>query len=460
VLLASFYFPPVAAVGGLRISRFARVLPEYGWTPVILTSRNYEIEQGLDPARMDGLENVTIIRTGEFPRIGSSLRRFLARLRPAAMSWPGSPEHGTVAAAEERPGETRRESIKDRLKRWVISLVVLMPDDKKHWSARAAVTAIRTIWQRRITCVVTSGPPFSTHGIGLLAKAFTGARWVADFRDPWVDMLPERFPHTRSAFSDHLERWLERLVVYAADAVSVTTPRMRDAFVARYPRVSRERFVVIPNSIDTQRFAGTRPADRYVPLTITYAGSMYFDRSPEALFRAVSTLIDDRSIDPRAIRIKLLGRCDTSRNRSTAALVRQYGLQRVVELVGPVPYPEALEIMQRSHLLLVLAPERHRLVVPAKVYDYLGSGSSLLAIAEAGATADLIGETASGRCFSESDGPGLVSYLRTLLATGSFHDLRNDAAHFSRYDARAVTERLVAHMSAPQRTADPVATAH
>jgi hypothetical protein len=105
-------------------------------------------------------------------------------------------------------------------------------------------------------------------------------------------------------------------------------------------------------------------------------------------------------------------------------------------------------MMQRSHLLLVLAPERHRLVVPAKIYDYLGSGSKVLAIAERGATADLMAETGSGRCFSETDVSGLRDYLGGLIADGSYRTLRNEPESFSGYDVRHLTARLVARMEA------------
>ena len=111
--------------------------------------------------------------------------------------------------------------------------------------------------------------------------------------------------------------------------------------------------------------------------------------------------------------------------------------------------------MQRSHLRLTLAPERHRLVIPAKIFDYLGSGSKILALAEPGATADLMEETQCGRCFSERDIDGIRDYLASLLADGSFKSLRNEPQSFSSYDARAIVGRLAAEMSA---TPSPVSS--
>jgi glycosyltransferase involved in cell wall biosynthesis len=132
---------------------------------------------------------------------------------------------------------------------------------------------------------------------------------------------------------------------------------------------------------------------------------------------------------------------------STSDVARRYGVESAVEVIGRVPHAEAIRMMRRSHLLLVLAPPNHELVLPAKVFDYLGTGSKLLALAGEGATADLLRETKAGRCFSPSDVPGLKTYLRELLEGGRYRDLRNDPGLFARFDARTVTGQLVAQLS-------------
>jgi len=87
------------------------------------------------------------------------------------------------------------------------------------------------------------------------------------------------------------------------------------------------------------------------------------------------------------------------------------------------------------------------LVVPAKIFDYLGSGSKILALAEPGATADLMLETGGGRCFSQGDITGLKEYFHELLKDGRYKDLRNEPESFARYDARSLTGQLVAELS-------------
>ena len=445
ILLASYHFPPSAAVGGLRLARFARLLPAHGWEVFVLTVRDEDRgpDEGFDTRRLEGLESTHIVKTRAPQGLIALYGQFRAWLRRGT----NGRSRGTGSqGASTDPAVAPRERFTAKLKRYVVSLVLLLPDEQKNWSLFAAVVAVRLIRQRRIECVLTSGPPFSGHVIGLAAKLFTNAIWVADFRDPWVEMLPERWAHSRSKLSDRLERWMEASVMHGADKVLTTTDRMRDAIAARHPSLAPRKFVCLPNGVDASPLPGSS-AEKYEPFTITYAGTIYFDRTPEPLFKAFAALVQEGRVRPEEFRIKLVGSCRQINGVDTRVVAQRYGLERSVEIVDAVPHAEAVDIMRRSHLLLVLAPEHHRLVLPAKVFDYLGSGSQILALAEAGATADLLEETGCGACFSQHDVPGLRDYLGGLLEDGRYRHLRNEPESFARYDARRLTERLARELS-------------
>jgi len=430
VLLAAYYFPPSAAVGGLRIARFARILPAFDWSPYVLTVEDRRQDQGTDRSRMDGLSHVPIETIREPP----SAVRFYSRVKSSMRGTSGPDSAPAVANA--------REHSDHRFKRLVVSLLVYLPDELKAWALRASLSAVQVIRRERIDCILTSGPPFSVHLIGLLAKSLTGVRWVADFRDPWIDLLEVRLPSTRSSVSDRIERWMEALVVRRADRVVTTTDRMREAMRRRYPSVPATRFLTVENGIDTEKLQANGSVEKYPELTITYTGTLYFDRTPEPLFRAVGSLIASGKVREDQIRIKLIGNCRRVDDVETMALARAHGVERVVQIQDAIPYPDAVEAMRRSHLLLVLAPEHHRLVVPAKVFDYLGSGSAILGIAEAGATVDLVHDSGAGRCFSTQDVDGLAEYLHGLVQSGSYRVLGNRPEAFARYDVRCLTSRL------------------
>ena len=160
----------------------------------------------------------------------------------------------------------------------------------------------------------------------------------------------------------------------------------------------------------------------------------------------MSDLVRTGVVVPDAIRIKLIGHCQEVDGLPTMAMVSRYGLDGIVEISEPIPYAEVVHIMRRSHLLLALAPERHRLLVGAKMYDYLGSGSALLVLADPGATADLVAQTGCGRCFGSDDVDGVKSYLASIIKDGSFRRLRTDPSAFAAFSARRLSGRLAEEM--------------
>ena len=447
ILLAAYHFPPSAAVGGLRVTRFARFLPEFGWRPFVLTVEDADRggDEGTDVSRLAGLEALQITRA----RRRSGLSNLYRRIRRSVSRHEirRTTRDDSTAARAENAG---RETFARRVRRYATSLLVLLPDVEKNWAVFAALPAVRLIWRHRIDCILTSAPPFSVHFIGLVAKRLTPVTWVADFRDPWVEFIATRDPQSRSGLSQRLEEWMEALVMRHADKVLVTTERMRASIMARYPHLPDAKFACLPNGIDVSRVTADESPGKYDRFTITYAGSFYMDRTPEPLFAALGALVQDGKALPDDVCIKLIGSCHYIGAVETRVVARRYGVERSVEIIERVPHAEAIRVMQRSHLLLVLAPPNHQLVQPAKVFDYLGSGSKLLALAEPGATVDLIQETGSGTFFSQKDISGLKAYLHGLITDGSFRYLRNDPEAFRRYDARRLTGQLVDELSSQQ----------
>jgi glycosyltransferase involved in cell wall biosynthesis len=444
ILLAAYHFPPSAAVGGLRVTRFARFLPEFGWEPHVLTIRDADRDpgEGEDPSRLAGLEDVPVTRT----RAPSGLIRLYTRIK-ARLKGSRSPQVSWDVTAASARAERGRESLTGRFKRYVTSLVALLPDEQKNWSVLASLTAVRLVRRHRLDWVLTSGPPFSVHFVGFVTRACTGAKWVADFRDPWIEMLPERPPFSRSWLSDRIEAWMERLVMRHADRVLTTTERMRASFLQRHPGLPAEKFECLPNGIDSQQVPADEHAAGYDRLTITYAGTLYFDRTPEPLFRAVGELLKEGLARPDDLSIKLVGNCARIGGVDTLELAGRYGVEATVEVIPRVPRAEAFRIMQRSHLLLVLAPPNHGLVLPAKIFDYLGSGAQILALAEPGATTDLVEETGCGRAFASTDTGGLKDYIGDLVAGGRYKTLRSAPRSFARYEASHLVGQLAVSLA-------------
>jgi len=450
ILLAAYHFPPSAAVGGLRMARFAKFLPEFGWSPYVLTvlDEDRDLEQGTDITRLTGLERVPIRRThSRAGRISALYRMLKSRLRGSETR-----RNADLAAPKYTNHRAVDESLLSRFKRYIGSIFLMLPDEQKGWAVSSALTAVRLVRSQRIDWILTSGPPFSVHLIGLVVRTFTRTKWVADFRDPWVEMLPERSNHLRSALSDTIERRMEAVVIRRADKVLMTNERARQSVAARYSHMPDSKFVCLPNGIDLRQAVRREAPDRHAPLTITYAGTLYFERTPEPLFQAFSELVQEGRARLTDFRIKLVGNCDYIRGMRTHELARRFGIEEAVEVLRWLPRAEAVSLMQRSHLLLVLAPPNHRLMLPAKLFDYVGSGTPVLAIAEPGPTTDFVRETKCGQCFAQTEMRELKEYLHDLLQTGGYSDLRYDLDAFARYDARSLSGQLASVLSGQMQT--------
>ena len=69
VLMITYNFPPIVTVGAIRPVKFAKYLPKFGWTPVILTIKHpgpltYKVDYQFVK---DEIKNVKVYRSWGIP---------------------------------------------------------------------------------------------------------------------------------------------------------------------------------------------------------------------------------------------------------------------------------------------------------------------------------------------------------------------------------------------------------
>jgi len=220
-----------------------------------------------------------------------------------------------------------------------------------------------------------------------------------------------------------------------------TTPELRQVMESRY-KTEQGKFFTVLNGIDADKFTLQDLPEKYNTFTISYGGSLYEGRTPEPLFAAIQKLLTERKITASQIAVKLFGSCEFIDGKPTVSVVQSYGLERIVEVSGQIPYSEAIRTMHRSHLLLLPVPSIHHLCIPAKLFDYFGTGTRVLALTEQGATAELLKMTGSGECFSPSDITGISDHLYMLMQRENRHLLTIDRTHFAQFDGKLLTQHL------------------
>lgn len=424
VLYITYYWPPSGGAGVQRSLKNVKLLPAHGVRPIVLTvDPRWASYPVLDPSlEHDVPTDVRVIRTRSFEPL-----RWLAAILGAR-----SVPHAGFADAE-RAGPLQKAM------RWVRGNW-MVPDARRGWVHHAYKAAARVIANEPIDAVVISSPPHSSQLIGLrLKERFPRLRWIADLRDPWTDIyyMDEFMRGPRAARLD--ARWESR-TLHRADAVVVTGPATRSAFVARYgPDVGR-RIHVITNGYDAGDIEGLVPAQRSGnAFRITYVGTMAASYAPGTFFNALAAA---RARLDVPLEVRFVGTvADEVRQAARAA-----GIDDRCTWAPVVPHGEALREMAAADLLVLVIPEAPgaERIVPGKLFEYMAVGRPVLGIGPVASDAAMIlRECGAGRMFERSDVDGMAGHVRAVQRGEVPAPDRARAAHYDRRELAGAFARLI-----------------
>jgi hypothetical protein len=198
-------------------------------------------------------------------------------------------------------------------------------------------------------------------------------------RDPWATGIEDIAPH--HLLEAHglrvLDPWLERLVFRRTRHVVSNTAELARRLLARFPHMSVTH---VPNGIDRERLPAV-PATKFEGLSIAYAGSLYLARDLTSVLRAMHAFLlrypDARS----ALKLRVAGSMDEVHGRTFWREVTAMDLSDAVDVLGSVSGADAMALVRRSHLSLVLAQHQPS-QIPAKLYESVGMGVPTLVITE------------------------------------------------------------------------------
>jgi glycosyltransferase involved in cell wall biosynthesis len=139
----------------------------------------------------------------------------------------------------------------------------------------------------------------------------------------------------------------------------------------RYPEA---RITVIENGYDEESFRALDDSNATKPLvpgatTLLHSGVVYpSERDPTQFFQALRRMLDDGTLRPGELRVRLRA---SAHEASLRKLIATFRIDSVVELSPPIAYRDALQEMMRADGLLVLQASNCNEQVPAKLYEYL-----------------------------------------------------------------------------------------
>ncbi|TDI85992.1 MAG: glycosyltransferase [Caldithrix sp.] len=427
VLVITYYFPPSGGAGVQRTLKFVKYLREFGWEPVVLTAKNADYPAYDESLLSEIPEGIKVYRSRIFEPY-RLYRKFTSR----------KAEESTDIATLSL-GQKSKQKLSERLSEW-IRATFFIPDARIGWLFFAYLKGKRILKKENVRIIYSSAPPYTTHLIGKMLHRTSKLPWVVDFRDSWIGWVST--PQWRPKLSLAIEMQMEASVLRHADRILTVTRGIKEDLLSRHPEFRSQVWHLLPNGFDAADFDSIQPKKKDGVLTITYSGSLYGPRNPESLLRALELLqVEDPEITNK-VRIRIVGRV----GESVISDIQVSPVKDSFEIVGYLPHKESLEYLLSADLLLLIIDNARvsHLIIPGKVYEYIGTGLPILALAPEGETAELIRSNDLGYVFDLKDVSSLRETLSKLItAKGNSQNLTmNNKAFQKKCERREHTRKL------------------
>ena len=378
LLLLSRHFPPGQAAGARRWEKLAHFAARRGWGLDVVTLAPADLESR-DDRRLESLpEGVRVFgvpaRDHLLSRSAERLWQGLRRLRPVRA---GRDEGQATAESESAdPSRLRRENVV-RMgygpSVWLSSLRAIVEiSNESAWADAAAGAARRIVDPSTHRAIISCGPPHMIHDSARVLSRRTGIPLVLDLRDAW-----SRIERVLNSFATPLwyqlaERIESRAFAHAS-LVVMNTPAAREVMCRVYPAIA-EKIISVTNGFDEMEVP-SGPLE--LAFVIAFAGSIYIDRSPRNLFRAVRRVSNELGLDAAKLRVELMGSFDVPVIREMS---RVEGVENQVVLRPPGSVRDVATLLGRSAMLVNLAQDSD-LAIPSKIFEYMVFPAWLLVLA-------------------------------------------------------------------------------
>lgn len=398
LLIISYHFPPDGAIGGRRWAGLSKYLARLGWEVHVITA---SVADGRPDTpgvhrhvrhRRRTLNDFYKVAAGRFKQSRSTIRQLPAGIgiRPHRPS----PLLRALSAVRRVGGASMH-----------------FPDFGRGWVGRAAGAAGRLLSEQNFDVVITSGPPHSTHFAGMLATRGRDTQFWIDMRDPWSTTHKIHLPVDWFIRGERfLLRRLERIVLPRAKRVIANTREFASALKANEPDLDVLWF---PNGIDLEELPA-RDESTVELGSIAYVGSLYLGENLSSVFAAMHALLHDRPEAAATLRLHVVGSAENPNRERMQKEIAAAGLASLVTIHGVLSRVDALELLRRSQLALVLA-QGLPMSVPAKLYESVGLGVPTLVIGKETSAAAREARRIGAMTVDEDDVDGLRLVIEDML---------------------------------------------
>ena len=351
ILIITYYWPPSGGSGVQRWMFFAKYLKQLGHNPIVLTVDPKHASYNLiDNSLIDQVKDIQTHRTYSLEILKLySLFKSGNRNKAIPQSYISN------------------QSFFDKISSF-IRLNFFIPDSRIGWNYFAFRKAKKLIENNNINCLITTGPPHSTHLIGKKITEKFKLKWIVDLRDPWAEIfyLKDKF---RLKYAKKLNLKFELDVLNSADSI-ITTVGDRYQNIIKEKLSNFKKIHKIYNGYDKSVYDKIKEI-KPTSFNIVFTGVLSKNHNYQVFYKVLSHLKDEFN-DLNMI-FTFAGKIDKEIKKLYSEKI--HFIDR-----GYVIHETAIEIIKSSHLLInfnYLHTEKTDMV-SGKLIEYLASGSPII----------------------------------------------------------------------------------
>jgi len=400
VLLLTYYWPPSGGPGVQRWLKNAVLLRDHGWDCIVITPKD-PVASSTDPSLKEEVpSDLQVVYTNA--RDPFRAYAFLKGKKAKAVG-----TGGIGISHQTSPMQAAMNYIRANF---------FIPDARKGWNPYLIKAARKVLAENKIEAIISTGPPHSTHLAAYKLQKEFALPWLADFRDPWVNIFYNKhFP--RTAATKRKDQNLENLVLAEADRILTVSPGLAEEFADRSKKVE-----ILYNGYDPKDLPSPKD-ETNGKFSLSYTGNFKPNQNVQELWKALSELIEERPDFKAHLQVQFVGNIDPGVRQS----IRDTGLEDFVLDHGYQAHHFATEVMVNSSALLFIVPQTtdNHLILTGKLFEYLGSGSPMLSIGPPeGNAAGIIRESERGSTIAYTNREGIKSRILDLFEKWQAHDGR------------------------------------
>jgi glycosyltransferase involved in cell wall biosynthesis len=373
---------------------FSKYLSNFNYDPFVITvSEKSASYKNLDEVFNDHIKDVKTYKT-----VTSELVKLYSFLS-TGNSKTGIP-NGQV-------GKNKKKNLFDKIAAF-IRANFFIPDARIGWNYHALKKARKVIKKENINLIITTGPPHSTHLIGLKLKKEFQLKWVADFRDPWSEVYYNHI-FKRLSWAVKKDSLLELKVLKNADRVLTVGMKLKKLLAAKI-NTNRNKFHHIYNGYDAEIMENLK-VDKHDHFELTFVGVLTSNQPYVCVIEALKFFFKNRK--PNNVKFCFAGNIQPD---ILADFKKELPFIEINDN-GFVSHQDSLQLMKNSQLLINFLADmkESEILISGKQMEYIATGNPILCIGnQKGESAIILKEIKNSRVFDKTQINQIAEFINYI----------------------------------------------